>query len=93
LTVAHVIEEVYYDGRHLTAGSADSTSADILRDINTAFYFDVICVHQERLLKKSDVEDISKLERFHTPAEVVAIDARVDLLALKCQIEGIPPLQ
>ncbi|KAM0905784.1 hypothetical protein ACQ4PT_017159 [Festuca glaucescens] len=89
LTVSHVIEEVYYDGRHLTAGSADSSSVDILKDINTPFHFDVICVHQERLLKKSDVEDISKLARFHTPAEVVAIDTRVDLLALKCQIEGI----
>jgi hypothetical protein len=76
LTVAHIIRPVY-------AHRAVITNA--CEDLNTAFRFDVMCIHQERdLLSIAEADqDIGAMRRTFTNARIVAIDSELDLLALE----------
>jgi hypothetical protein len=82
LTTAYIVRPIY---AHRTVVSNDCT------DLNTAFRFEVMCIHQERNLVSTAApdRDIGTMRRRYTYARVLAIDSELDLIALQITDSGI----
>lgn len=81
LTAAHIIKQVYAHRPVIT---------NDCRLLNTAIFFDVLCIHQERNLLHADPpQSFGAIPRRFTRATVLAIDSQLDLLALQIQEDQI----
>lgn len=74
LTSAHCLQDTY---------SADLHDKLTVEEVNELFRFDVICFHQEKAVQTMDSPIMpSGRNRACTPARVVAMDTKLDLLLL-----------
>uniref|UniRef100_A0A0D9WD34 Peptidase S1 domain-containing protein n=1 Tax=Leersia perrieri TaxID=77586 RepID=A0A0D9WD34_9ORYZ len=70
LTCAHIVEDVYSRDRHTVT----------IEELNTAFTFDVVCMHQEnRILEMDSTVPISRRTRMMTQVRAAEIDTSKDL--------------
>uniref|UniRef100_A0A0D9WD33 Peptidase S1 domain-containing protein n=1 Tax=Leersia perrieri TaxID=77586 RepID=A0A0D9WD33_9ORYZ len=77
LTCAHIVEDVYSRDRHTVT----------IEELNTAFTFDVVCMHQEnRILEMDSTVPISRRTRMMTQVRAAEIDTSKDLLVLELNI-------
>lgn len=80
LTCAHSLEDTFTSSMHRTNPE----------DINELFRFDVHCIHHEcEVVQKRSRMKISNRKRDITPAWVVAIDTKLDLLVLEIDVDEL----